>query len=84
MPARLVALGIAVTLSVTSTSASADTMPTRKAGLWKANSLAEGNTTARQCIDEKTDQFSQGLFGAGSELLQARHRQDEHRLQGRD
>ena len=41
-------------------------MPTRKAGLWESKTVSpEGNTTARQCIDEKTDQFSQGLFGAG-------------------
>lgn len=42
----------------------ADTLPSRKAGLWESKTISEdGNMTARQCIDEKTDLFAQGLFG---------------------
>ena len=45
---------------------SAQTLPNRKAGLWESKTTStDGNTTAKQCIDEKTDQLAQGAFGAG-------------------
>jgi len=66
MPARLIGLGFAATLSAVSTLAAAETLPTRKAGLWESKTVsAEGNTTVRQCIDDKTDQLAQGALGAG-------------------
>jgi len=66
MPARLIGLGFAATLSAVSTLAAAETLPTRKAGLWESKTVsAEGNTTVRQCIDNKTDQLAQGALGAG-------------------
>ncbi|GJD54411.1 DUF3617 domain-containing protein [Methylobacterium dankookense] len=65
MPARFIGVGIATALSAMTTLAVADTLPARKAGLWESKTVsAEGNTTARQCIDEKTDQLAQGAFGA--------------------
>jgi hypothetical protein len=66
MPARLIGLGFAATLSAVNTLAAAETLPTRKAGLWESKTVsAEGNTTVRQCIDDKTDQLAQGALGAG-------------------
>lgn len=66
MHRRLIGIGIATALSAVATLAAAETMPARKAGLWESTTTsADGNVTARQCIDAKTDQFAQGTFGAG-------------------
>ncbi|AWN49533.1 hypothetical protein DK419_26980 [Methylobacterium terrae] len=68
MPVRLIGgglVGFGLALSAASP-LSADTLPARKAGLWESKTVsAEGNTTARQCIDEKTDQLAQGALGGG-------------------
>ncbi|KMO17946.1 hypothetical protein SQ03_11255 [Methylobacterium platani JCM 14648] len=59
-------VGFGLALSAASLPAAADTLPVRKAGLWESKTVsAEGNATARQCIDEKTDQMAQGALGAG-------------------
>ncbi len=48
------------------TGARATDLPVRKAGLWESKTTSpDGNTTARQCIDEKTDQIAQAAFGGG-------------------
>lgn len=67
MPVRLIGgRFVGITLVAASTLAAADTLPARKAGLWESKTVsAEGNTTARQCIDDKTDQMAQGALGAG-------------------
>jgi hypothetical protein len=68
MPVRLVAAGfVGFGLALAAVGPlSADTLPARKAGLWESKTVsAEGNVTARQCIDEKTDQMAQGALGAG-------------------
>ena len=66
MHVRFIGVGIATALTAMTTVAAADTLPARKAGLWESKTVAaEGNVTARQCIDEKTDQLAQGAFGAG-------------------
>ncbi len=68
MPMRVIGGGlVGLTLVAASTLAAAETLPTRKAGLWESKTVsAEGSTTARQCIDEKTDQLAQGALGAGN------------------
>jgi len=55
----------ALVSSALATSALADeTLPTRKPGLWETKMInTEGNATARQCIDEKTDQIAQSAMG---------------------
>ena len=67
MPVRLIGGGfVGNTRGAARPPAAADTLPVRKAGLWESKTVsAEGNTTARQCIDEKTDQMAQGALGAG-------------------
>ncbi|MGU3383237.1 DUF3617 domain-containing protein [Methylobacterium sp. D53M] len=66
MRARTVGIGIAAILSAMTSVASAETLPARKAGLWESKTTSpDGNTTARQCIDEKTDQIAQAAFGGG-------------------
>jgi hypothetical protein len=66
MRGRIVGVGIATALSVMTGAASAETLPARKAGLWESKTTStDGNTTARQCIDEKTDQIAQAAFGGG-------------------
>lgn len=42
----------------------AETLPARKAGLWESKTTsADANVTARQCIDEKTDQLAESTLG---------------------
>lgn len=67
MPMRVIGGGlVGLTLVAASTLAAAETLPTRKPGLWESKTVsAEGSTTARQCIDDKTDQLAQGALGAG-------------------
>jgi len=60
-----VSFGAATVAGLCSIASADDTLPPRKPGLWETKMInAEGNVTARQCIDEKTDQLAQGAMGS--------------------
>ncbi|MCE4225889.1 DUF3617 family protein [Methylobacterium sp. C25] len=64
MHRSIISLGLAAALAAgSSLAASAETLPTRKAGLWEMKGTnGEGApTTTRQCIDAATDQQMQGM-----------------------
>lgn len=65
MHSQIVRLSLgAVVLACSTLAASAETLPTRKPGLWESKTTsADGNATAKQCIDEKTDQLAQSAVG---------------------
>lgn len=64
MRVRILTACLAASIGTMGTAFAADTLPTRKAGLWETKShTPDGNVTVRQCVDEKTDQLAQSALG---------------------
>ncbi|WP_430910866.1 DUF3617 domain-containing protein [Methylobacterium sp. sgz302541] len=65
--ARL-SLSIALTAGASGIALGEDSLPPRKSGLWESKVTSEGgDSTVRQCIDEKTDTLAQsGMAGAAT------------------
>lgn len=56
---------VTAAFALAAATAAADTLPPRKPGLWesKVSSAETGESTVRQCIDEKTDKLAESGFG---------------------